>query len=922
VPTSLKPCPSRPRGRARIGVVVIVTLVVVVTLGVILFALHSRMGDENARAHRAYYGATALGLAQACEAEASAWIDAQLALPKDRQHSFLRQLYSDPTEDFWVASDDAPARPDDRYLDMLGEGLLPVTAQLAREMPGGAEVLRATFCFKDMHPIQDPGTEGFDPRDHARVVPDPHERFGALEFQAEVAYGRVGRGSRRGEPLVKRYISRRDVKVVNLLPPVVSRFTLFARGFRGPGGSREPFNAGVAGTENLRAWLGQTDFLRSQPLVLIHHPGDVKERLGYAGSHAEVARYLPHGPPFDHASLADPILTEPETPYRPDLHDRGWVFLGGGRSWPLNLQAGRVNLGANVDRVGPEFAARLTTESFLFHETYLTSTSGQFGSARSMRGWDPNRIPDGHGWRFAIWCNGIPAGTFQTDVYRQVYFGNYYSRAAHDQESRRPSLVRLFGDMQTSEVDGRGRPGRYLDRRSPTVVLGPVLRRHSVIAQVMQRDEDDFEATQAGTFPLNSRGRTIFPYRDPGGAEPLVRNLPYFYFPPEGGAPRGGRFRFYEPWMWRDRNPPRDMAKVHDRNPDPSGRRRPDYPEVGWSITEDLFRFNGEPRWNALRLFTSRVETDHYHRSYDWLVENAHPRRAEPQRHLHQTGLPGLRPFEGTVPDRAFFYGTEDPDTDLCYFASNLRLEQAERGGAPAVDPAFPEGFFQGALGGLRLHSPGAEAPDPKGSIPFQPSVPDMRAKATFVFQDQDAFEEVFLRGEPGRLAETVGVTVLREGGLDLEELGELEFDRGGMVIVPGPIRLPRVRKSEAARRRGEVLTFMSTGGDITLTGELVEASLIALGQGRTVRREPEAVTIRGNLVVDVLDFDTTGNSMFARRRTPMAVAPVSVEGGPDAYPRNVVEYDPALNVGVPATYRRNYEAFLSPAVAYWGVTE
>jgi hypothetical protein len=905
-------------------VVVYIAIFVIAVLGVTVYAMHLRMQSENARIHRAYYAASALKLAEACEAEAFAWLKAQFALPWRLQHPFLQRLYTERTEQFSIPSGEEPDSPDHRYLDLLEADALLNSAALAEALQGRATIHRATVCLMDFQPIQVPDAGTFDATTQARAVVDEFERFGTLQFEVHVGYGKVLRGTLRGEDLVKKYTSRRDIKVVNLLPPVVSRFTLFARGFRGPGDLKEPYNAGRAGNEKHRAWVGETDFSHSQPLVLVHHPDDIKERRGAAGSHADIARYLPHEEPFDQRRLESQVLTEGEVGYRPDLQDRGWVYLGGEQPWVLNLQAGRANPGAKIHKTGFGVVPALTSEGHLFHETYLTISDDQLREAPGMEGWSPEGST--YGWRFSIWADGMPAGALKKEVYSSGYFANYLRRREFRRDSLYPSLFRLYGDIQSFDVDDAGQPMRYIDRRSPTLVFGPVLRRFTNFGYVSQMDREDREAVDAGTFPYDEDGRPVYPYDNPGGSDPRMRAIPYFHITRDGYDRDQAKFRLWGKWIWKDGIPPPDLAEVDETEPGTSRTGPIDYPTRKWRINSHALKWEGEPNWEMLNLLITRPRVQHYHDGYDWLVENARPVSFDPKRHLEQDNLPSLEPFEGEVSDSRFFYGTSDPDSDHCFFARNLRLHQFDpRADPPDSRPAsssFPEGFFHGSLDAVSLYDTSQAAPDPTTSARLSPARYDIRIKTTFSFLDEEEFQSSLMPGGDGVLRESPGITVIREGGLDLSEYPEVVFGRGGMIIVDGPIRLPRVVKSPAARQLGEVLSFVSLSSDITLAGNLVEASLVALGESRTVKREADDVTIRGNLVVDQLDFRTGGAGLFSRRRNDLAgLRPTGTEGL-EAYPRNVLEYDPAMNPASLENYRDKYRAFMSGGISFWGVTE
>lgn len=920
----------------RRGVVLYLVIGVMAVLAVVLFAMYSQMQEENARIHRVYFGTAALKIAEACETEAFTWLTAQLELPADHQHPFLRRLYSEPSATLSVESGSEPADPlsDPRYLDLLGEGLMSTSVGLAARLPGGGDIQGATLSFRDLSPLFHPPTSAIDPETQGQVLPDGFERFGAVEFTVSVGYGRVRRGSGGKVDLVKRYVSRRDLKVVNLLAPTVSRFTLFAHQFTGPG-TREPYNVDRGPATPTGLWeeelAGVSALERQQPLVLVHSPMDVKERVGAVSRVAELARYLPFEAPFDKRTLASPHLSA-ATEYRPDLQDRGWVFLGGDEPWSLNLKNGLINpRSALTPAFSNDWAEEITTEGFMIRETFLTADQTRLAGLPQAAGWDPDLSPGVDGYRFSVWSYGVPGGILNEPTFRNDIFGNYFSRAEGAAQSVHPSLLRLYGDVQAHDLDAAGTPGRYLDRRSPTLVLGPVLRRYTRLVKVSQMDQEDRDALAGGTFPKDAAGTEVFPYREPGRSEPREAWIPYFHVVGDALDESEAAYSFDSPNWPVSGNPLANGAEIDDSTPG-AGTRPVDYPAVRFRINEHVFRGSAGTPLRLLGLLESRIRTQHYNTGIDWISENAHPGGLDPVPRLGLGNLSVLQSFQGTPPsDARAFYSTQDPDSDLCYFAGNLRLHQFDETALPPGNLAngpgspFPDGFFEGSLRALRLVDPAVASDQVLVDGGTTPGVYDLRMKTTHAFQDASEFLETFLPGGSAELLLSPGVSLVRTGDLDLSDgRPELVFHQGGMILVEGNLRLPRILKSPEARASGQVLTLVSLGGNIELAGDRIEASVVVLGAGRTVTRAVEHTTLFGNLVVDTLVFepDTPGN-LFSGRSFPVggATAPTG-DRGLQGWERNLVEYDPALNQAAAARYRKQYRAFVSGGLSYWQVGE
>ncbi len=921
------------RSAGRRGVLIYLLVGMIFVLCILGYALFSQMQDEYRRIHRIYYGTAAIKVAEAVEAEAFSWFAWQLSLPRARQHPFVRALFERPTSEISVRTGEEPSTPDSRYLDLLAEGLVPHAVDLASSLGGGGAVIRrATLAYKDLLPLYSAAGGTSDPRSSCVISPDPFERYGSVELTVDVAYGRVKRGLLSGSELIKRYVSRRDVRVVNVLPPVVGKFTLFVRsGWRCgtslsfPASPDEPYNACTAVSPYSAGLYGATDFTRAQPLVLIHHPEDIKTRRGYCVHYADMVKYLPWEPPFDGTTCADEVSAV--VSYRPDLLRRGWVFLGGTRGggvirpWYVNLQAGQASSAAGgdiPDYYDLSFCASMTLEGFLFHESYRTATHTQIVGLPGAAGWAPatdfglmGRVAD---YRFALYHYGYVADVLPQEMFCKGVFGNYF--ASHPSESLLPSLLRLYGDVQIMSLDSAKHPDVYCDRRSPTLVLGPVVRRLVQATLVMQDDPS----------------RT-FPY--PKEAAPTMQFLPFFDIRADGTyAPGSDPLFSWNTAEWR----PSGLAGVPDFNVVDdtfTGRPRPpalSVPAVRYRQREDVFHFDSGDPYKLYGFLMCKILKQPVNDGYDWIVENSNPTAGlDPRRHLKQEHLKVLRPADGSaVDDRYFFYNTTDPSKGLCYYAANLAAWQYDDSSDEPVvyESLFPDGKWKGALGALQLYDT-AQLPGnfSEGELAEFTSY-DVRQKTSYRFADQDAFKRVYIDGSGDvRIEKPFGVSLIADGALDLTRgddgpIGSITFDEGGMIIVKGDVVLPSVLKSQRARSRGETLTFVSLDGDIILAGERVEAGLVALGAGHTVRKSPAlpSICVFGIMAVDVLDFSTDDDTCIFSGTTNWSER-VQVGGSP-AYRRSVVIYDPSFDPLASGNYMRHYKAFTAGGVSYWKTRE
>lgn len=272
------PAPRRPGRRRGIVLVVVGALVVVIAIGAFMFRQATLQQYRDA--HRFTSSTIALNLAESgLNAALERFLEASLT-PGTEVHSVLLGRGYD-------ALNGTRLELPSPHLELLLEVLGP-TAEVSvyAELDG----------FRPLHPSQ--GLRG--------VVGDPREKLGELKL--------VGEGSYRG--VKRRIVASRQVRVISVVAPVVSKFTLFLR--QRPEQDLNPLQYRRLDPQAGFRFRGEP----ARPLVLYNRPEVVPAIEG--------GRFLPLGDVF---SDADP-------------DNGGLIFLGGDQPWYLQLTHG---VGANLD---------------------------------------------------------------------------------------------------------------------------------------------------------------------------------------------------------------------------------------------------------------------------------------------------------------------------------------------------------------------------------------------------------------------------------------------------------------------------------------------------------------------------------------------------------------------------------------------
>ena len=725
-----------------------------------------------------------------------------------------------------------------------------------------------TLGFEKVHPFFATETGTVDPLTQGRVVPDPKECHGWVTLNVSLTH----------DDFYKEFTLQREFKLVNLLPPVVSKFTLFVR-------DQDPEAAGKGSPRHLNNLYldAQTLLCRgvmaeqapAKPLVLVHSGADEdREGLPVGGGGA-----LPSGGmrQFDPADVRSNYLA------------KGWVFLGtpAAEGFILGLAAGQLYdyLGAKVNVPlypdAGDVARRYAGERFQCADVaeLIASTQPGIPSVYNVAALNntpplfPAAIPAGPtpglgSLRFKLQFFGacsverdVEFGVPGLENLRNV-FSNYFAAPAanlgysgSDYRSQHASLLHLMGE---EGLEG----GRYRDSRSPTLVLGPVKRRIFALGSVHQ--ESDYER---GTQPA------------PGGTPPNTHPanavasktayLPWFDID-AAGQNRSTGLAFTDSWNQVVENEPN--AGAPPLLPGLFAKR--DY-----YVTE-IFSAAGAHQTYYKNFAMSRFFEEPYLLSADLITHNnvteppqsgIYARRTFAEA-ANRNALLTLAPSAGAAGDESFLY-----DVSGGLFSGRgleLRGARLQTPGDPAsawqADPS--RRLYEGNLKCLSLFGDGFTF----GAGVTQPAVAalDLRRKATHWFPSLDEFQRVMIApGPAGQLALGLDGEIVYVSGTAEAHLGEagkeLVVKGSGMLLFEGPVSLDSsIRMADstgaapAARAPLDLppFTVVSVTGAITLRARDFQASLVALDPVRgTLRREAaiDRVRIAGSVAIDHLELGT-----------------------------------------------------------------
>ena len=896
------------------AMIVVIALIILTILSLIGFAMFDFFKAEKHLVAYIQHSSVAEKLAQAAAKEA-------LIQFRHRMLNFKLLDGKDSMDDFMLAplTELSEKKLHSMALRLPSPDCPLLTAELIKDAGGRLEYVQ--LAYEDFQPYNKSQALPVNYESSGYMPPDPFERVGRIVFSACVAY----------KSIKKVFTFKYYVKVANTLAPVLSKFTIFAKNRSGeenqlahyplePGKFMEIASHGFADS---KISPGRT------PLILVHHPEDIFMREGYSPTYGDIREMLPA------AAEVKPAGT---TSYRPSPARRGWVYLADTANnsfYRINISPGAANPLIWVDYPSGMDHLRFP-EAFMMLESNLSAPLGKLKAAKfpygdSFRNAKPHPAANdfivsiGHEGMYWKYSSMIGSGILK----------NY--EAVDKSVKSAGSLLKLSGDVQAHKIDPLSwhKPARYLDRRSPTIVLGSVFRSYLKIGYVSQSC-----IHEAGSPFFKDHMKNPEMHRQPYGAcpghlYPATRILPYFLINENGTLMDNGVMPSFFDETWNG------LSSVDDTFAQ-SGQTRyhdPDFALIKYDIN-DIFTCkdaSGQPDSISLKtykIFMTRVVSEPYNKSWNWITANSRPSggviEPGPNYALKQKDVKILSSYPDSENDDQFFY-TRDGKYGGCLRGAGLKISQYRQSGGGKIeqcDEIFNDGIYKGNLAALKLTDPSYLNPV-KNKNASPPNSYDIRMKAGTIF---NTFKE-FAAGAMS--FDTPSKGVLRYGGvyyidtdspcdltvIDGKKITSIVFSQNAMLIFKSGVKAPAIYKSELALSAGATLTIISLEGDITIAGAHIEASLNAL-KGSIKKSGVDYFQVSGNLTMDKLDFDLNSKDcLFKVSSAPSGFEEIlGCAAGGSSFSRMSVLYDPALDACDADNYRSHYSYTMSKSLTYWSV--
>ncbi len=444
---------------------IILVLGVIVTIGIAIFSLNMQSRETFFLVHYYYLDSAREQLAKSIQKEVHDWINHEMRLGNSgAKTKILEKIHI--FEDFTI----------DLEQNLFSESL--ENSKKIAEFVGFE--FEAKVHFKYLEPFF--GTpESNKYESDALIFPHPKECRGVFTIEVEISKDGVSS---------KVYDAWYNFRFVNVLPPVVSRFSFFMKNQTKQNGfvgniNRLPMSFNEDKKHN-KGGIIETERSTMRPLIIINSLNDFQIN----GQTEKTVRTF------------DPNDTLNNIDYK------GWVFLGTEEPkgiilnlasyYAFNFETGfRATRVRNVDGSGKfyygDYFHRQKGQQFKF------STSGEFPEANIATMPKPY---DGYEWgdgdtelnflmtsEFKNYGSLFKSITYLGNTHRKYskfkkrrQFYNYYNdiidpaqltemgfTSEADYRSQHPALLKPFGSYFYTKT-----PSRFFDNRSPTLILGPV----------------------------------------------------------------------------------------------------------------------------------------------------------------------------------------------------------------------------------------------------------------------------------------------------------------------------------------------------------------------------------------------------------------------------------------------------------------
>lgn len=729
----------------------IIILGVISVVGIALFSLNMQSRETFFLVHYYYLDSAREQIAESIQSEANDWLKTEMSSLESDAKNLLLQKFEE-AEDFSIELNDTA------FLDSIKH-----SKEIAEFV--GFEI-SAKIHFKDLLPFfGESSSKKFD--SDGLIYPNPSERRGVFSIEVNLSKDGVSK---------RVYSAWHNFRFVNILPPVVSRFTFFLKNQNEENGFVGKLNSLPMDLNRskkvLRKGIIETQRSTVRPLVIINSLKD-----------------------YDYFGQTDRNIRQFEpTDSQTNIDEKGWVFLGteepngvilnlAGFS-AFNYDNGGVMFGpvSRMDSSGSfyygDYFHRGLTQEFIF----TTRSDAEEGGPTYIGNFAelPHEVPFDSSLNFRI--------QFELSNYDSLYksalypnntdklfskynhkrrFENYYTVSdpsmildqgftnEKDYRSQHPALIKPFGEYYYSKS-----PRKFFDSRSPTLIIGPV--RRSYISKTNISQESDLH-------------RIAPDYKHPNSEKPKPTNVPIPYFnitndaeiPPEHN--NGSDLVFDE------------ATKLLGKD---STKNSPHFQQVDWTVfpssVDNLIGDSDEAVVFYRDYLMSLVWFDFYLHSFNSMVNNGGVIGEYPtENRLQLNEIKSLNTTKDLVVNDDFFFSEQGE----IFNGNNLHIKEYSQNAS-----SYSRDLFKGKLGSLNLLSE---------TFSFNRDTGEMNS---------DSYD---LRFKATHLTDLVGFnSTMHKTNKD----GSCELTINGIVYINS--------ESPMSAGKPEVLTLGCSSGDLVVKGK------------------------------------------------------------------------------------------------------
>lgn len=876
-----------------------ILLLIVVILG---FAYNRLIRSESQRIHWHYWNEKLTKAAEGAGEAAFSWF---LSHPAPEENQLIKFLTSNNV----ITEKDGNSESE---LDLTS--YIPFKLQFGNDITIEECKIAATRIHnffapdgRDTECLKMPSSKDFSAKKNGYIFPYPIERYGLLKVSIAVS-GKNGLFKRKYEVI-------REFKIVNILPEIFGQFTLFVKENNSENKDWNQLKSQtIKGEGFYNNGFADSSSPFSNPMMLIHHPDDYNRT-------AEIS------------SLKSSDVS-PDWNSKVELSKRGWVFIGA--NWIWQPFAGSIsnpeakNFDSSEAFIGSDFI--LSNHQMMAYHTAMNElrkreprippypfswTPDPFvcGGTDLLADYESNSHPKDtryifQGVMFILQRFGFYSlspklwKTIMTPRIKSVYgwglregkethpLQNFYSADQNQNLSFDGSLVYPMGDLFVSN-------GTINDRRSPTVVLGPLLLRfeqHTCYFQIYGSVRRAIEKGLKSFWDV---------YLNDVVAKKPVPNFQYLPFFPITDATK--QYSFYK-------NPNEEIKfeksggmdswdQIEEKycyNRDQCLER--EYAAIEWKLVKDILGTK-----DYVAEFMSKSIEAYPMAAFDQIVQNnmrneTHVKNWFPDSHSLKSLPETMRIVSDDGTEKAM--SGDEKDVEKVFFSS----DGESRGESLILQNTNKRPLMIGNLSAIWPFSKKPLTGWSQFSSPSDNSF-DLRRKTTHYVKNTE-FANLFIKKKNNDwFLDLQGKIITVYGGnLTIgEQLETLRYDDGGVVILSeGNLKISSNIIRTENTKSAPTLTFStaSTNGDIILKGGK-EYDAFFISSGTLRKTGGVGLYIKGGLAVRYLDFSTTENSIFK--------GPISRKED-----RFTIVWDPSFGVYDENTHRRGLRIHIGNKRNFW----